>query len=58
MNLKCCRYSLVVGVLPTTNEYLTTFETCVEPEEVGHCMLPYIGDQILELAKENLLVVL
>ena len=24
----------------------------------GHCMLPYIRDQILELAKESLLVVL
>ena len=29
-----------------------------EAEEVGHCMLPYIRDQILELAKESLLVVL
>ena len=28
------------------------------PEEVGHCMLPYIRDQILELVNESLLVVL
>ena len=27
-----------------------------KPEEVGHCMLPYIRDQILELAKDSLLV--
>ena len=27
-------------------------------EEVGHCMLPYIRDQILELVNESLLVVL
>ena len=27
-------------------------------EEVGHFMLPYIRDQILELVKESLLVVL
>ena len=26
------------------------------PEEVGHCMLPYIRDQILELVNETLLV--
>ena len=26
------------------------------PEEVGHCMLPYIRDQILELVNESLLV--
>ena len=26
------------------------------PEEVGHCMLPYIKDQILELVNETLLV--
>ena len=26
------------------------------PEEVGHCMLPYIRDRILELAKDRLLV--
>ena len=26
------------------------------PEEVRHCMLPYIRDQILELAKDRLLV--
>ena len=25
-------------------------------EEVGHCMLPYIRDQILELVNETLLV--
>ena len=25
-------------------------------EEVGHCMLPYIRDQILELVNESLLV--
>ena len=29
----------------------------VHAEEVGHCMLPYIRDQILELAKDSLLVV-
>ena len=26
------------------------------PEEVGHCMLPYIRDQILKLVNESLLV--
>ena len=26
------------------------------PEEVGHCMLPYIRDQILEVVNESLLV--
>ena len=29
-----------------------------QPEEVGHCMLPYIRDQILELVEEDLLVAL
>ena len=28
----------------------------LKPEEVGHCMLPYIRDQILELVNESLLV--
>ena len=28
----------------------------VAAEEVGHCMLPYIRDQILELVNESLLV--
>ena len=27
-----------------------------QTEEVGHCMLPYIRDQILELVNESLLV--
>jgi len=42
----------------------TTFTLHIErlvhnliPEEVGHCMLQYIRDQILELAKQSLLVV-
>ena len=29
---------------------------CAGPEEVGHCMLSYIRDQILELVNETLLV--
>ena len=28
----------------------------LQPEEVGHCMLPYTRDQILELVNESLLV--
>ena len=32
--------------------------TALFSEVVGHCMLPYIRDQILELVKETLLVVL
>ena len=28
----------------------------IKSEEVGHCMLPYIRDQILELVNETLLV--
>ena len=33
----------------------TTYGT-LQAEEVGHCMLPYIRDQILELVNESLLV--
>ena len=29
-----------------------------ETQDVGHCMLPYIRDGIMEQAKESLLVVL
>ena len=32
-------------------------ETSGAQEEVGHCMLPYIRDRILELVNESLLVV-
>ena len=32
------------------------YKTLLDPEEVGHCMLPYIRDQILELVNESLLV--
>ena len=31
-------------------------EGTLETEEVGHCMLPYTRDQILELVDETLLV--
>ena len=37
---------------------LSSWLPWLKPEEVGHRMLPYIRDQILELAKESLLVVL
>ena len=33
----------------------TTYST-LQAEEVGHCMLPYIRDQILVLFNETLLV--
>ena len=32
------------------------FKDNQESEEVGHCMLPYIRDQILKLVNESLLV--
>ena len=37
---------------------LSSWLPWLKPEEVGHCMLPYIRDQILELGKESLVVVL
>ena len=40
----------------TSALFLTVRIPWVFTEEVGHCMLPYIRDQILELVNESLLV--
>ena len=39
-----------------STSFIHSFQPQANPEEVGHCMLPYIRDQILELVNESLLV--
>ena len=45
-----------MNMLSHENTTAKTVATVFTPEEVGHCMLPYIRDQILELVNESLLI--
>ena len=48
--------SLVPRPHPLTRRNSLVNQVGLAPEGVGHCMLPYIRDQILELVNESLLV--
>ena len=45
-----------VGIGQNASCAVGGFTQHLDPEEVGHYMLPYIRDQILELVNESLLV--